>query len=89
MTTCPPRRRAPSHGCLWGCLAVLAFILLPVLLAAGYGGWFFYQGYRRDPVLRAVVRTGAPGRHGASGAGREYPCHRHRGQRASYMWGSG
>jgi hypothetical protein len=45
-----------SRGCLWGCLAVLAFIFLPVLLAAGYGAWFFYQGYVRDPVLQGVVQ---------------------------------
>ena len=48
----PPRR---SHGCLWGCLAILAFIFLPLLVAAGYSGWFFYQGYSHDPVLRGVV----------------------------------
>jgi len=47
-----PRR---SNGCLWGCLAVLAFIVLPVILAGGYGAWFLYQGFRHDPVLRAVT----------------------------------
>lgn len=47
-----PRR---SNGCLWGCLAVLAFILLPVILAGSYGAWFLYQGFRHDPVLRAVT----------------------------------
>jgi hypothetical protein len=47
-----PRR---SNGCLWGCLAVLAFIFLPVMLAGGYGAWFLYQGFRHDPVLRAVT----------------------------------
>jgi hypothetical protein len=46
-----PRR----HGCLWGCLAILAVFLLPVALAAGYGAWFWYDGYRHDPVLRGVV----------------------------------
>lgn len=46
-----PRR---NRGCLWGCLAMIAFLALPLLLAAGYGGWFLYQGYRHDPVLRAV-----------------------------------
>jgi len=49
--TPPPRR----HGCLWGCLAILAVFLLPVALAAGYGAWFWYEGFRRDPVLRGVV----------------------------------
>ena len=47
-----PRR---SNGCLWGCLAVLAFILLPAILAGSYGAWFLYQGFRHDPVLRAVT----------------------------------
>ena len=47
-----PRR---SNGCLWGCLAVLAFIFLPVMLAGGYGAWFLYQGFRHDPVLRTVT----------------------------------
>jgi len=47
-----PRR---SNGCLWGCLAVLAFIFLPVILAGGYGAWFLYQGFRHDPVLIAVA----------------------------------
>ena len=44
-----------SNGCLWGCLAVLAFILLPVILAGSYGAWLLYQGFRHDPVLRAVT----------------------------------
>jgi hypothetical protein len=45
----PPRR---SNGCLWGCLIVLLLVSLPVMLAAGYGAWFFWAGYRHDPVLR-------------------------------------
>ena len=47
----PPR----SNGCLWGCLAVIAVILLPFALATGCGAWFLYQGFRQDPVLRAVT----------------------------------
>ena len=47
-----PRR---SNGCLWGCLAVIAVIALPFILAGGYGAWFLYQGFRRDPVLRTVT----------------------------------
>lgn len=53
-----PRR---SNGCLWGCLAVLAVIFLPVMLAGGYGAWFLYQGFRHDPVLRIVAELA---RHG-------------------------
>jgi Cytochrome oxidase complex assembly protein 1 len=52
MTQPPPRR---SNGCLWGCLAVLAVIFLPMMLAGGYGAWFLYQGFRHDPVLRIVA----------------------------------
>ena len=51
--TQPPLRR--SNGCLWGCLAILAFIFLPVMLAGGYGAWFLWQGFRHDPVLRTVT----------------------------------
>lgn len=47
----PPRR---SHGCLWGCLAIVLLLFLPVLLAGGYGTWFLWQGFRHDPVLRTV-----------------------------------
>jgi hypothetical protein len=46
----PPR----SHGCLFGCLAVLAFLFLPIFLAGFYGAWFLWQGFHRDPVLRVV-----------------------------------
>lgn len=52
MTEQTPRR---SNGCLWGCLAILAIIFLPMIAAGGYGAWFLYQGFHRDPVLRAVA----------------------------------
>lgn len=57
VTERPQNAHAPrrTNGCLWGCLAVLAFIFLPVILAGGYGAWFLYQGFRNDPVLRAVT----------------------------------
>jgi hypothetical protein len=48
-----PRR---SNGCLWGCLAILAFIFLPVMLAGGYGAWYLWQGFHRDPVMRTVTQ---------------------------------
>ena len=52
----PPRPRQPvsGHGCLFGCLGALAVLLLPELLVSAYGAWFFYQGFRHDPVLQAV-----------------------------------
>jgi hypothetical protein len=45
----PPRR---GHGCLWGCLIVILILVIPPLLAAGYGAWYLWHGYRQDPVLR-------------------------------------
>src|ERR1700744_1909994 len=54
MTMTQPQAPRRSNGCLWGCLAVLAFIFLPVIVAGGYGAWFLYQGFRHDPVLRTV-----------------------------------
>lgn len=47
----PPRR---NNGCLWGCLIVMLLVSLPPILVGGYGAWFLWQGYRRDPVLRVV-----------------------------------
>lgn len=44
-----------SDGCFWGCLAVVAILFLPVLLAGGYGTWFLWQGFRHDPVMRTVT----------------------------------
>jgi hypothetical protein len=46
--------RPRSHGCLWGCLAVLLVIFLPVVLAGSYGAWSLWQGFRGDPVMRTV-----------------------------------
>jgi len=47
----PPKR---GNGCLWGCLGVALLLCLPMILAAGYGSWFLWSGYKRDPVLRVV-----------------------------------
>lgn len=44
-----------SNGCLWGCLAILAFIFLPVMLAGGYGAWHLWRGFHRNPVIRTVA----------------------------------
>ena len=50
----PAPRPRSGPGCLTGCLAVLAILLLPMVLVWGYSAWFFYQGFRNDPALRAV-----------------------------------
>jgi hypothetical protein len=83
----PPPPRS-SHGCLWGCLAVLAFIFLPVLLAAGYGSWFFYQGYRRDPVLQAVVQLVRRDGMAQAVLGENIHVTGIEGSALSYIWGS-
>src|ERR1700742_1280204 len=82
----PPRS---GHGCLWGCLAVLAFFALPVLLAAGYGGWFFYQGYRHDPVLRGVIALVRKDGMAEAALGENIHVTGIEGSALSYMWGSG
>jgi hypothetical protein len=59
--TLPPSSSPPTYysqkrgnGCLWGCLILLLIFLLPPILLGGYGAWFLYDGYRRNPVLRVV-----------------------------------
>jgi hypothetical protein len=47
----PPRR----NGCLTGCLIVLAIVTVPPLLAAGYGAWYFWQGWRHNPAYRLAA----------------------------------
>ncbi|MBV9548167.1 MAG: hypothetical protein JO256_00660 [Alphaproteobacteria bacterium] len=43
--------RPRSHGCLWGCLAVLLLLSLPVIFA----GWYGWSGFRQSPAMRAAV----------------------------------
>jgi hypothetical protein len=50
--TPPPRSR---HGCLFGCLGVLAVLLLPLVLVSAYSAWFFREGFHHSPVLQAVT----------------------------------
>ena len=51
-----PQPYAPkrSNGCLWGCLIVMLLASLPFILAGGYGAWFVWDGYKRNPVLRVA-----------------------------------
>ena len=53
-TVSPPPPRERGNGCLWGCLILLLILAVPPALIGGYGSWFLWQGYRRDPVLRLV-----------------------------------
>jgi hypothetical protein len=46
--------RGRRNGCLWGCLILVLVLALPPALIGGYGAWFLWQGFRRDPVLRVV-----------------------------------
>jgi hypothetical protein len=77
-----------SHGCLWGCLAVLGFFLLPVILVAGYGGWFLYQGYRHDPVLRGVVELVRRDGMAEAVLGQDIRIEGVEGSALTYMWHS-
>ena len=81
--TPPPRR----HGCLWGCLGVLALVLLPFLLATGYSAWFWLEGYRRDPVLRAVVELVRGDGMAGQVLGRNIQIEGVDASAMSYMWG--
>ena len=86
MTTAPPRH---NRGCLWGCFAVLAFAFLPVLLAAITGGWFIYQGYRRDPVLQGVVALVRRDGMAEAVLGENIHVTGMEGSALTYMWGNG
>ena len=55
MTTAPDPAPRRSNGCLWAFLAVVALIALPFIFAGGYSAWYLHQGFRHDPVLRAVT----------------------------------
>ena len=48
----PAQKR--SNGCLWGCLILMLLLFIPPVLLGGYGAWFLYDGYKRNPVLRVV-----------------------------------
>lgn len=52
----PPQAYAQKrgNGCLWGCLIVMLLVSLPFILAGGFGAWFLWDGYKRDPVLRVA-----------------------------------
>jgi hypothetical protein len=51
----PPRRGGCGSGCLWGCLILIALVTVPVILAGGFGVWFWKDGYKRDPNFRLVA----------------------------------
>ena len=50
----PPQPQKRGNGCLWGCLIVMLIFALPPVLLGGYGAWFLYQGFHKNPVLRVV-----------------------------------
>jgi hypothetical protein len=57
MTTASPTPPAPrrSHGCLMGCLILVMIVTVPPLLAAGYGAWYIWEGYRHNPAYRLAA----------------------------------
>jgi hypothetical protein len=57
MTSAPPPQVQPSrrNGCLWGCLILVLVVTLPPVLAAAYGAWYLWEGYRHNPVYRLAA----------------------------------
>jgi hypothetical protein len=51
----PPSYPKRGNGCLWGCLILVLLLFIPPVLLGGYGAWFLYDGYKRNPVLRVVA----------------------------------
>lgn len=51
----PPERK--NRGCLWGCLAALAIVILPAIGLTGYGSWLVYHSITSDAGTRAVVNA--------------------------------
>jgi hypothetical protein len=49
------QRRGCGSGCLWGCLVLIVLVSLPVVLAGGWGLWFWHNGYKKDPAFRLVA----------------------------------
>ena len=45
----PPPRRS---GCLIGCLVLMLIVTVPPILAAAYGVWYLWEGYRHNPAYR-------------------------------------
>lgn len=48
----PPRR---SHGCLWGCLALVALIVVGGAGAYYWGGWYLTEGIKASPSLQQAM----------------------------------
>ena len=48
-THLPPRR---GNGCLYGCMALILILALPVVLVGSYGTWFLYRGLGHEPAVR-------------------------------------
>jgi Cytochrome oxidase complex assembly protein 1 len=80
----PPRA---NHGCLWGCLAIVAFAFLPFAGMAAYSAWFFYQGYTHDPVLRGVAELVRKDGMAQAALGENIHIVGVEGSALSYVWG--
>jgi hypothetical protein len=52
----PPQYQAPRrNGCLMGCLILVLIVTVPPILAAGYGAWYLWEGYRDNPAYRLAA----------------------------------
>lgn len=57
MTLAPPPQSQPPrrNGCLWGCLILVLIVTVPPVLAAAYGAWYLWAGYRHNPAYRLAA----------------------------------
>ena len=57
MTLAPPPQNQPPrrNGCLMGCLIVFLIVTVPPILAAGYGAWYLWEGWRHNPAYRLAA----------------------------------
>src|ERR1700719_4477777 len=52
----PPQVPSPRrNGCLWGCLILVLIVAVPPVLAAAYGAWYLWEGYRHNPAYRLAA----------------------------------
>ncbi len=48
----PPRRRS---GCLWGCLGLLAIIVVGLVGVFGYSAWFLHKSIDNDSRVQTIM----------------------------------
>ena len=51
----PHDQTSRRNGCLMGCLILVLIVTIPPILAAGYGAWYLWEGYRHNPAYRLAA----------------------------------